>query len=206
MSRYQKYGVSISDGQKDNIRRAISAKVGVSIQLSHKDLQGPDVLALTKTQLNKIAKAHQEGKGVVIKLSKAQVHANAKVEGGFLAALARMALPFATKALPAVGKALGIGALTGLANEAVGSLFGGSGFGGEGLYLKKGGCMCQIESDGRGLYLSPVGPSGGSIGGKIPKGNGLYLGTPGNLRRIGKGLILGPNSPFKGIPLLGAIL
>lgn len=206
MSRYQKYGVSISDGQKDNIRRAISAKVGVSIQLSHKDLQGPDVLALTKTQLNKIAKAHQEGKGVVIKLSKAQVHANAKVEGGFLAALARMALPLAARALPAVGKALGIGALTGLANEAVGSLFGGSGFGGEGLYLKKGGCMCQIESDGRGLYLSPVGPSGGSIGGKIPKGDGLFLGPPGNLRRIGKGLILGPNSPFKGIPLLGAIL
>lgn len=206
MTQYQKYGVSISDGQKDNIRRAVNAKVGVSIQLSHKDLQGPDVLALTKTQLNKIAKAHQEGKGVVIKLSKAQVHANSKVEGGFLAALARMALPLAAKALPAVGKALGIGALTGLANQAVGSLFGGSGFGGEGLYLKKGGCMCQIESDGRGLYLSPTGPSGGAIGGSIPKGNGLYLGPPGNYRRIGKGIILGPNSPFKDIPLLGMIL
>lgn len=216
MTRYQKYGVSISDGQKDNIRRAVKAKVGVSIQLSHKDLQGPDVLALTKTQLNKIAKAHQEGKGVVIKLSKAQVLANTKVEGGFLAALARMALPLlaktATKAIPAVGKALGIGALTGLANEAVGSLFGGSGFGGEGLYLKKGGCMCQIESDGRGLYLSPTGSTGGAIGGSNPKGNGLYLGPPGNYRRIGRnlsegrGILLGPNSPFKDIPLLGAIL
>lgn len=208
MSQYQKYGVSISDGQKDKIRLAIRDEEGVSIKLSYNDLQGPDVLALTTTQLKKIGKAHQEGKGVTLKLSKAQVKANAKVEGGFLAALARMALPLAARALPAVGKALGIGALTGLANEAVGSLFGGSGqaSSGAGLSLKKGGCMCQIESDGRGLYLSPAGPSGGSLGGSIPKGNGLYLGPPGNYRRIGKGLLLGKDSPFKDIPLLGMIL
>lgn len=61
--------------------------------------------------------------------------ANVKVEGGFLAALARMALPLAARELPADGKALGIGALTGLATEAVGSIFG------NGLYLKEGGCM-----------------------------------------------------------------
>ncbi len=206
MSRYQKYGVSISNGQKDKIKNAIERKEGVSIKLSHNDLQGPDVLALTTTQLNKIGKAHQEGKGVTLKLSKAQVHANTKVEGGFLASLARMALPLVARALPTVGKALGIGALTGLANQGVSALFGGSGHDGGGLYLKKGGCMCQIESDGRGLYLSPAGPSGGSLG--VMEGDGLYLNPPGTyqLRKAGKGLLLGKDSPFKDIPLLGMIL
>lgn len=206
MSRYQKYGVTISENQKDKIRHAISDKEGVSIRLKHEDLQGEDILALTNAQLKKIGKAYQEGKGTTIKLSKAQVKANAKVEGGFLAALARTILPLAAKALPAVGKALGIGALTGLANEAVGSLFGGSGHVGDGLYLKKGGCLCQIESDGRGLYLSPTGPTGGSLEGMFTHGDGLYLGTPGHYRRVGRGILLGKDSPFKNIPLLNILL
>lgn len=203
MSRYQKYGVSISESQKDKIKSAIQNGEAVSIRLKHEDLQGDDVLALTNSQLNKIGKAHQEGKGVTIKLSKAQLQANIKVEGGFLAALARLALPLAARALPAVGKALGIGALTGLANEAVGSLFGGSGVG-EGLYLKKGGYLCQIESDGKGLYLSPTGTSSG--GSLMPQGDGLYLGMKGRYCPVGKGLILGPNSPFKNIPFLNILL
>jgi hypothetical protein len=24
------------------------------------------------------------------------------------------------------------------------------------LYLKKGGCVCQIETDGKGLFLNPI--------------------------------------------------
>lgn len=202
MSRYHQYGVSISEGQMDKIKKAISDKEGVSIKLAYEDLQGDKILALTKSQLNKIGKAYQSSKGVTLKLSKAQVKANTKVEGGFLATLARMALPLLTRALPTVGKALGVGALTGLANEAVGSLFGGSG-----LYLKKGGCLCQIESDGRGLYLAPTTTSsGGSL--EVPQGDGLYLNPPGTyqFQRVGKGLLLGKDSPFKNIPLLNILL
>ena len=60
--------------------------------------------------------------------------------------------------------------------------------------------MCQIETDGSELYL----------GSRNAKGfetvrNGLYLMKQGELYD-GRGLILGPNSPFKNIPILGMIL
>ena len=60
--------------------------------------------------------------------------------------------------------------------------------------------MCQIETDGKGLYL-------GSTSGKgfETVGNGLYLMKQGRLYD-GRGLILGPNSSFKNIPILGMIL
>ena len=43
--------------------------------------------------------------------------------------------------------AFGVGALSGLASPGVQKLIG------NGLYLKKGGRVCQIETDGRGVYL-----------------------------------------------------
>ena len=60
--------------------------------------------------------------------------------------------------------------------------------------------MCQIETDGKGLYPGPV-------SGKVMEnvGNGLYLMKQGGLYDD-RGLILGPNSPFKNIPILGMIL
>ena len=88
-------------------------------------------------------------------------------------------IPFLTgTVLPA----LGFRAFSGLANTGVQKLIG------NGLYLKKGG---RIETDGRGLYL-------GSTSGKWFEtvGNGLYL-----MKQVGlydgRGLILGPNRPFK---------
>ena len=71
---------------------------------------------------------------------------------------------------------------------------------GNGLYLKKGGYVCQIETDGEGLYLGPVRGSGFES-----VGDGLYLRKEGGLYD-GKGLLLGPNSPFKNIPILGLLL
>ena len=44
---------------------------------------------------------------------------------------------------------LGVGALSGLASTGVQKLIG------NGLYLKKGGCVRQIETDESGLYLGP---------------------------------------------------
>ena len=71
---------------------------------------------------------------------------------------------------------------------------------GKGLYVKKGGRLCQIETDGRGSYLEPT-------SGKWFEtvGIGLYLMKQGGLYD-GRGLILGPNSPFKNIPILDMIL
>ena len=71
---------------------------------------------------------------------------------------------------------------------------------GSGLYLKTRGCVCQVETDGSGLYLKPY--KGKGLKGY---GDGLYLKQGGQLYN-GKGLFLGPNNLFANIPILGAIL
>ena len=187
--------VNISEGQRQKIRQALQNGGPVSIRLSHEDLNGEDVLGLTKSQVNKLAKAYETGKGMTIKMSATQVKNNLKVEGGFLGMLAGLA----ARALPMLAKsvlpALGVGALSGLASSGVQKVLG------NGLFLKKGGCICQVESDGSGLYLGPATGSG-----LESSGDGLYIMKDGTSRRYGRGLLLGPNSPFKNIPILGAIL
>ena len=84
--------------------------------------------------------------------------------------------------------------LSGLASTGVQKLVG------NGLYIKKGGCVCEVETDGRGLYLEPT-----SGKGFAKLGNGLYLKKEGKIYD-GKGFLLGPNSPFKNIPILGMLL
>ena len=59
--------------------------------------------------------------------------------------------------------------------------------------------MCQIETDGEGLYLGPASGKGFET-----VGNGLYLMKQGLYD--GRGLILDPNSPFKNIPIFGMFL
>ena len=134
----------------------------MSLRLSHEDLVGNDVIAVTQSQLNRLKKAHEAGKGVTIKMFKSQVAHNMNIQGGFLpllAGLASQALLFLTgTVLPA----LVVGALSGFASTGMQKLVG--------LYIKKGGCVCEIETDGRGLYLEPTTSKGFS---KL--GDGLYL-------------------------------
>ena len=196
MSQYINVKVNISEGQRKKLKAALDNNADkVSIQLGHADLNGgEDILALTKRQVNGLAKALREGKGTRITMSPTQLKHNLRVEGGFLgmlAGLAARALPFLAKT---VLPQLGIGALSGLANAGVQKIMG------KGLYLKKGGCMCRIETDGKGLYLSQVTGSGfNSVG------DGLYL-KQGSDLVDGSGLLLGPNSPFRNIPILGMLL
>ena len=175
--RYVNVKVNISEGQKKKLQTALQVGGPVSIRLGHEDLNGEDVLALTNSQVNKITKAYEGGKGITIKMSKSQLAHNKKVEGGFLGMLASLA----ARALPMLAKtvlpALGVGALTGLASSGVQKVTG------QGLYLKKGGCVCQVETDKKGLYLSPASGSGFS---KV--GDGLYLRRGGQLYD-GKGLL-----------------
>ena len=100
-------------------------------------------------------------------------------------------IPFLTgTVLPA----LGVEALSGLASSGVQKLIG------NGLHLKKGGCVCRIETDEKGLYLGPASGKGFKNVGNgldLMKQRGLYDDS---------GLILGPNSPFKNISILGMIL
>ena len=155
---------NISDSQKQKVKKALAAGTQFSLRLFHEDLVGNDVIAVTQSQLNRLKKAHEAGKGVTIKMSMSQVAHNMKIQGGFLpllAGLASQALPFLTgTVLPA----LGVGALSGLApSTGIQKLVG------DGLYIKKGGCVCEVETDGRRLYLEPTTGKGFS---KL--GDGLY--------------------------------
>ena len=60
--------------------------------------------------------------------------------------------------------------------------------------------MCRIETDEEGLYLGPTSGKGFET-----VGNGLSLMKQGGLYDS-RGLILGPNSPFKNIPIFCMIL
>ena len=192
MTKYLNAKVNISEGQKEKIQYAIKANCSmVSIRLGYEDLKGNDILAVTESQAKKLAKAYENKKGVTIRMSSRQLKHNMKVEGGFLSLLAGLA----ARALPMLAKtvlpALGVGALSGLASSGVQKAMG------SGLYLKKGGLVSQVETDGQGLYLKPY---------RLESyGDGLYLKQGGKLYD-GKGLLLGPNSPFANIPILGAIL
>ena len=123
-------------------------------------------------------------------MSKTQLAHDAKIEGGFLPALAGL-IPFLTgTVLPA----LGVGALPGLASTGVHKL------NGNGLYLKKKRGVCRIETDGEGLYIGPASGKGFET-----VGNGLYFMKQGGLYDD-TGLILVPNSSFRNISVLGMIL
>ena len=186
--RYTNVKVNILEGQKEKLQRTIKAACSaVTIRLGHQDLKGNDILAVTNSQAKKLAKAYENGKGITIRMSSNQLKHNTKIEGGFPALLDGLA----ARALPMLEKivllALGVSALSGLASSGVQKATG------SGLYLNKGRFVSQVETDGHGLYLKPY------------KGQGLYLKQGGKLYD-GKGLLLGPNSPFANIPILGAIL
>ena len=127
-------------------------------------------------------------------MSSKQLKHYTKIEDGFLGLLAGLA----ARALPMIAKtvllALGVGALSGLASSGVQKAMG------SGLYLKKGGCVCRVETDGSGLYLKPYKGKG-----LQSYGDGLYLKQEGTFYD-GKGLLLGPNSPFANIPILGHLV
>jgi len=133
---YTNVSVNISENQQQKLKHALDTKSLVSIRLGYEDLCGRDVLALTNSQVNRMTKAYQDGKGITIKMSKRQVVHNMKIERGilgFLTGLAAKALPFLAKtvlpilttgALSAVGSTL----VQKATNKAMGN----------GLYLKKG--------------------------------------------------------------------
>ena len=85
MTRYVNDKVNISEGQKQKLQHAIKASCSaVSIHLGHEDLKGNDILVVTNSQAKKLAKAHENGKGITIRMTSKQLKHNTKIEGGFL--------------------------------------------------------------------------------------------------------------------------
>ena len=192
MTQYKSVNVNLSDNQIQKLKQAINANcAATSIKLGYNDLDGDHTIFLTNGQYNKLENARGRGKGLTIRMSSRQLKHNIKTQGGFLGALlgtaARVVGPalmgLAKKALPH----LATGALSGLASTGVSKLFG------NGLYLKKGGMIAQVETDGERLYLRPY--KGKGLG---SRGNGLYL-------KQGKNIYDG-SGILTSIPIIGDIL
>ena len=194
MTQYRSVNVNLSDNQINKLRQAINANcAATSIKLGYDDLDGDHTIFITNGQYNKLQNARDRGKGLTIRMSGRQLKHNTQ-EGGFLGALLPIlgtAARFVGPALMGVAKKalphLATGALSGLASTGVSKLFG------NGLYLKKGGTVAQIETDGKGVYLRPY--KGKGLG---SRGNGLYLKQGKNIYD-GRGFITD-------IPIIGDIL
>ena len=195
MTQYKSVNVNLSDNQINKLRQAINANcTATSIKLSHDDLDGDHTIFITNGQYNKLQNARDRGKGLTIRMSSKQLKHNTKTQGGFLGAIlpalgavARVAGPALMGVAKKVLPHLATGALSGLASTGVSKLFG------NGLYLKKGGMIAQVETDGQGVYLRPY--KGKGLG---SRGNGLYLKQGKNIYD-GKGILTS-------IPIIGDIL
>ena len=130
---------------------------------------------------------------VQIRLSARQVAKNVSYTGGFigmLASLAARAIPLAARVLPTILSGLTTGLLSGGINKAIS----GSGVG-DGLYLHKHDKCYRVQKcEGNGLYQAPH-P-------RFIEGDGLFL-KHGDDISHGACLLMGNNSPFKNIPVLG---
>ena len=194
MTQYKSVNVNLSENQIKKIQQAVNANcTATSIKLSADDLDGDHTIFLTNGQYNKLQNARDRGKGFTVKMSSRQLKYNTNA-GGFIGALLPMLGTVARAAAPALmGLAkkaiphLATGALSGLASTGVSKLFG------NGLYLKKGGMIAQVETDGQGLYLKPY--KGKGLG---SRGNGLYL-KQGKRITDGRGILTS-------IPIIGDIL
>ena len=195
MTQYKSVNVNLTENQLQKLQQSINANCSAtSTKLGRDDLDGEHTSFLTKAQYNKLQNAKDRGKGITIRMSSRQLKHNVKTEGGFLGALlpvlagvgravAPALMGVAKKALPA----LATGALSGLASTGVSKIFG------NGLYLKKGGMIAQVETDGQGVYLRPYRGKGLSS-----HGNGLYLKRGSNIYD-GSGILTS-------IPIIGDIL
>ena len=192
MTQYKSVNVNLSDNQINKLRQAINANcAATSIKLGYDDLDGDHTIFITNGQYNKLQNARDRGKGLTIRMSSKQLKHNTKTQGGFLGALLGTAARVVGPALMGLAKKaiphLATGVLSGLASSGVSKLFG------DGLYLKKGGMVANVETDGKGVYLRPYKGKGLGF-----RGNGLYL-------KQGKNIYDGSGF-LTSIPIIGDIL
>ena len=96
MTSYNNVKVRISEGQKDKLKIALESNYeSIPIRLTYFDLNGEDVIDITKLQLCRLMKVYEANKGMAIKMSRRQLAYNIKIEGGFLPLLAGL-IPFLT--------------------------------------------------------------------------------------------------------------
>ena len=69
MTHYTNIKMQISEGQKDQINKAFESNSKyITIRFKCSDLYGEDVIALTKSQVDRLVKAYEEKKGITIRM------------------------------------------------------------------------------------------------------------------------------------------
>ena len=191
---YSPVKVTVAEDQIEKLKSSLN-KPTLSIKIRLKKFGSAEhnqhTLLLTRGQINSIERTRNAGRRTfkTIRMSRKQIEKNLTHQGGFLGFLASLA----SKALPMLAKGLATGLVSGAAEQVLGKS-------GDGLYLfKKGHCIKIDPVRGNGLYLTAHSSGHGVLG------DGLYL-RRGNAIHNGEGLILGKNSPFKNVPILGWIL
>ena len=101
MTSYTNVKMRISEGKKDKLKEAFESKCeSIAIRLTSTDLNGEDVIAITKSQFGRLMKAYEAMKGISMKMSRGQMAYNMKIEGVFLPILAGL-ISFLTGTVPA---------------------------------------------------------------------------------------------------------
>ena len=84
MTHYTNIKIRISEGQKEKVTKAFDSNSKyITIRFKCSDLFGEDVVALTKSQVDRLVGAYEEKKGLSIRMSKTQLAHNTKIERGF---------------------------------------------------------------------------------------------------------------------------
>ena len=189
---YVQYKVDVSENKVDTLKDAIRLKKGVTFCFPKGGIRVDHVLLFTPVQINRLDKAKVEGRRAQIRMSARQVAKNVSNTGGslgMLASLAARAILLAARAPPTILSGLTTGLLSGGINKAISE---------DGFYLHKHDkCYRVYKCKGNGLYLAPH-P-------RFVEGDGLFL-KHGNDISDGAGLLMGKNSPFKNMPVLGWLL
>ena len=111
MTELHEIKVKLSEGQKRKLAKAYRDNEEVSIRLPPRRLSGSDTLMVPKNTIKRLSKSKELGKGIQIKISKANVR---KQTGqGIFTSL----LPVLRNVAPTIGKTVGLSALAGLASE-----------------------------------------------------------------------------------------
>ena len=109
MTELYEINVRLSDNQKKNLSNAYHKRETIVLRLTNDSLNGNDTLYVPAMVKKRLQKNRQLNKGMDIKLAKTNIR---KQVGG---SLLSTVLSLGMRALPAIGKTLGLSALGGLA-------------------------------------------------------------------------------------------
>ena len=91
MTCYTNVKIRISESQKDKLKKSFESTCeSITIRLTFSDLHDEDVIALTKSQLDRLVKAYEEKKGMTIRISKTQLAYNMKYRRRIFTSVSRI--------------------------------------------------------------------------------------------------------------------